>query len=68
MPYVGHRVLVVYLGARLPGVISEVGEGGRLLAVRTEEGETVRFRLNPATAIFESQSARLVFESEPEPE
>lgn len=52
MPYVGRRVLVVYLGAVVEGVVHELEDSGRRLQVITDEGEQLAFELDPATAGF----------------
>jgi hypothetical protein len=52
MPYVGRPVTVIHLGAMVDGVVDAVGADGRELQVLTEEGETLRFVLDPATAGF----------------
>ncbi len=65
MPRVGAPVTVVYLDARVSGIVHEVLEGGRRLIVATADGEQIEFRLRPATATFtadqRSGGARLVF-------
>jgi hypothetical protein len=65
MPYVGGRVLVSFLGATVGGTVRSVSADGRHLEVVTEEGETLRFALNRATATFtaegEQTGARLTF-------
>jgi hypothetical protein len=69
MPYPGRKVVVAYLASRVPGVVAEVREEGRLVAVRTDDGETLIFELNPATAVFRAEGTRhgprLVFDQEP---
>jgi hypothetical protein len=65
MPYVGGRVLVSFLGTTVGGTVRSVSGDGRHLEVVTEEGETLRFALNRATATFtaegEQTGARLTF-------
>jgi hypothetical protein len=72
MPYCGREVVVAYLGSRVRGVVTEVAEGGRRVAVRTEDGERLSFQLNPATAVFRADGTRhgprLLFDGEPERE
>jgi hypothetical protein len=60
LPVEGADVTIVYLGGTEPGVIAEVADGGRTLAVETLAGERLRFRLN-ATGWFVTadRSARL---------
>lgn len=52
MPEVGGSVLVDYLGASVHGTVREVTEDGRRLEVVTEDGATLTFELNRATAMF----------------
>ena len=52
MPYVGRSVRVIHLGAVVDGVVDAVLADGRQLRVLTEEGETLEFVLDPATAGF----------------
>lgn len=52
MPHVGRPVLVDYLGSTLKGTVHRVGDDGRHLEVLTEEGATLTFALNRATATF----------------
>jgi hypothetical protein len=52
MPEAGRSVLIEYLGSTVHGTVKEVAEGGRRLEVVTEEGATLIFELNRATAIF----------------
>jgi hypothetical protein len=52
MPYVGRPVRVIHLGAVVDGVVDAVQADGRQLQVLTEEGETLEFVLDPATAGF----------------
>ena len=65
MPYVGGCVRVSFLGATVDGTVRSVSADGRRLEVVTEEGETLRFALNRATATFtaegEQTGARLSF-------
>jgi hypothetical protein len=52
MPQVGAAVLIDYLGSTVAGTVRGIADGGRELEVLTEEGVTVAFRLNRATATF----------------
>jgi hypothetical protein len=52
MPEVGGPVLIDYLGTTVHGTVKEVAEDGRRLEVVTEDGATLTFRLNRATAMF----------------
>jgi hypothetical protein len=52
MPQVGGRVLIDYLGSTVGGTVQQVDEDGRRLEVLTEEGTTLTFTLNRATATF----------------
>jgi hypothetical protein len=52
MPEVGGSVLIDYLGTTLQGTVKAVAEEGRRLEVVTEEGATLIFELNRATATF----------------
>ena len=52
MPEVGGSVLVDYLGATVRGTVREVTAGRRRLEVVTEDGATLVFELNRATAMF----------------
>jgi hypothetical protein len=67
MPYVGGRVRVSFLGATVAGVVRTVAADGRRLEVVTDDGETLWFALNRATATFtaegEQTGARLTFVS-----
>ena len=67
MPMVGGRVVVNYLGATVPGTVRSVSDDGRRLEVTTEDGQTLAFALNRATATFtaegEQTGARLTFVS-----
>jgi hypothetical protein len=65
MPHVGQAVSVRYLDATAAGIVNEVHDEGRSLLVLTEEGESVRFTLSPATGTFTTGGAgfgaRLIF-------
>jgi hypothetical protein len=52
MPQVGGPVLIDYLGSTVPGTVKEVEQDGRRLEVVTEDGATLSFELNRATAMF----------------
>lgn len=52
MPQVGRPVLIDYLGSTVPGTVTEVADEGRRVVVETEEGATLSFELNRATAMF----------------
>jgi hypothetical protein len=52
MPELGGSVLIDYLGSTVRGTVKEIADGGRRLEVVTEDGATLSFRLNRATAIF----------------
>jgi hypothetical protein len=52
MPRPGGRVLIDYLGSTVGGVVREVADEGRRLQVVTDEGATLVFALNGATATF----------------
>jgi hypothetical protein len=67
MPEVGGSVRIEYLGSTLRGTVGRIDQDGRRLEVATEEGETLTFSLNRATAMFTADGsqtgARLTFES-----
>jgi hypothetical protein len=52
LPTPGRPVEIDYLGATVGGTVSHVAEDGRTLQVVTEEGATLTFTLNRATATF----------------
>jgi hypothetical protein len=52
MPEVGRLVLIDYLGSTVRGTVKEVADDGRRLEVVTEDGATLTFELNGATAMF----------------
>jgi hypothetical protein len=66
MPRLGGSVVVNFLGAAVRGTVDEIEPGGRRLRVTTEDGETLWFALNRATATFTAEGhqtgARLSFE------
>jgi hypothetical protein len=52
MPQPGRSVLIDYLGTTVHGTVKEVSDEGRRLEVVTEDGDTLTFALNRATATF----------------
>ncbi|MDQ6834628.1 MAG: hypothetical protein M3016_00390 [Actinomycetota bacterium] len=66
MPRIGSSVLVKFLATSVRGTVKRVGDEGRRLEVATEDGESLVFALNRATATFTTEGqltgARLVFE------
>jgi hypothetical protein len=52
MPEAGRPVLIEYLGSTVRGTVKEVAAEGRRLEVVTEDGATLTFELNRATAVF----------------
>ncbi|MFZ0040443.1 MAG: class I SAM-dependent methyltransferase [Solirubrobacteraceae bacterium] len=52
MPEVGGPVRIDYLGSTARGVVHSVDEQARRLEVTTEDGQTLTFELNRATATF----------------
>jgi hypothetical protein len=52
MPELGGSVLIDYLGSTVHGTVRDVADDGRRLEVVTEDGETLSFELNRATAMF----------------
>lgn len=52
MPVVGSEVFVDYLGTVVGGTVRLVDQDGRRLEVVTEDGATLTFALNRATATF----------------
>jgi hypothetical protein len=65
IPRIGDPVTVVFLGARLGGVVTLVDDSGRRLSVQTDDGEAHSFALSRATGNFhkdgQQSAARLVF-------
>jgi hypothetical protein len=51
-PQLGGSVLVDYLGVTVPGIVRAIDGDGRQLEVLTEDGATLTFALNRATATF----------------
>lgn len=66
MPRVGGTVLVSFLGSSVRATVEAVASDGRRLQVMTEDGETIWFALNRATATFTAEGhqtgARLSFD------
>jgi hypothetical protein len=52
MPRVGVTVSIEYLGSTVRGTVETVEEDGRRVTVHTDDGGTVDFSLNRATATF----------------
>ena len=52
MPELGGSVLIDYLGSTVHGTVKHVGDHGRCVEVVTEDGATITFELNRATALF----------------
>ena len=52
MPELGGPVLIDYLSVTVAGTVRQISDGGRQLEVVTEEGTTIAFTLNRATATF----------------
>jgi hypothetical protein len=52
MPVPGGPVLIDYLGSTVRGTVKEVADNGRRLEVLSEDGATLTFQLNRATAMF----------------
>ena len=52
MPHPGGSVLIDYLGSTVRGTVHQVADDGRRLEVVTEDGATLIFELNRATATF----------------
>jgi hypothetical protein len=68
MPRVGGAVLVSWLGSTVRATVDAVDDDGRRLHVTTEDGESLWFALNRATATFTAEGqqtgARLSFEAD----
>ena len=66
MPYVGDPVTVVFLAARIEGVVTAVDDDARRVLVATEDGQALAFVLSRATGTFlvdgQQSGARLLFE------
>jgi hypothetical protein len=52
MPEIGRLVLIDYLGATVAGTVAHVDADGRRVQVETDDGATLTFELNRATATF----------------
>jgi hypothetical protein len=52
MPHIDGSVLVDFLGSTVSGTVTSVTIDGRTVEVETEDGATMTFSLNRATAIF----------------
>lgn len=52
MPELGASVLIDYLGSTVHGTVKDVADDGRRVEVVTEDGATICFELNRATAMF----------------
>jgi hypothetical protein len=67
MPEVGGSVVIDYLGSTARGVVHSVDVDARRLEVTTEDGQTLSFELNRATATFTAGGSqtgpRLIFEA-----
>jgi hypothetical protein len=68
IPHVGAPVTVVFLAARIAGVVTRVEDEAKRVLVLTEEGDTVVFALSRATGTFlvdgRQSGARLLFETD----
>jgi hypothetical protein len=68
MPQVGGSVLVNFLGSAVPATVDRVEGEGRRLRVTTDDGESLWFALNGATATFTAEGhqtgARLSFSAD----
>jgi hypothetical protein len=58
LPAVGRPVVIIYLGTRVRGTVRRVEDDGRRLLVSTEDGETLGFALNRATATFTAEGSQ----------
>jgi hypothetical protein len=67
MPRIGVTVSIEYLGTTVRGVVEAVEDEGRLVMVHADDGRSVQFALNRATATFTvdgtQTGARLRFDS-----
>jgi hypothetical protein len=52
MPQLGGSVLIDYLGSTVQGTVRQIAGDGRRLEVVTDDGATLTFVLNRATAMF----------------
>jgi hypothetical protein len=66
MPHVGDPVTVVFLAARVGGMVTAVDLEARRVTVDTAEGQALAFELSRATGTFladgQQSGARLLFE------
>jgi hypothetical protein len=66
MPHIGDPVTVVFLAARVMGVVVGVDLEERRVHVATEDGQSLAFALSRATGTFladgQQSGARLLFE------
>lgn len=58
MPEVGGSVLIDYLGTTVHGTVKAVADEGRRLEVVSEDGATLTFELNRATAMFTAEGGQ----------
>ena len=58
MPEIGRSVLIDYLGVTLAGTVVRVLQDGRRIEVETEDGATLTFELNRATATFTADGSQ----------
>ena len=65
MPEIGGEVLIDFLGSTVTGTVHSIAPDGRRLDVETEDGSSLTFALNGATAMFTAEGlqtgARLRF-------
>jgi hypothetical protein len=65
MPHIGDPVTVVFLSARIHGVVTAVDEHARRVLVSTTDGQALAFGLSRATGTFladgQQSGARLLF-------
>lgn len=52
MPEIGGAVLIDFLGATVAGTVRQIEPDGRRIEVETEDGASLAFTLNRATARF----------------
>jgi hypothetical protein len=58
MPEIGRRVLIDYLGTTVAGTVVSVDADRRGLVVETDDGATLTFELNRATATFTADGSQ----------
>lgn len=51
-PAIGDHVTVIFLAARVPGVVERVDDAGRSITVVLHDGDRLAFALNRATGQF----------------